>query len=182
MYTHCALSVTRLCIPSSDVLSYLSFLIVLCFRLFFFYVLFFFSFFFFFFFFSSRRRHTRFDCDWSSDVCSSDLPANPPRIWCPCTNRFPCPRTLSTIQNLSAITKSRRPSSLFPSHARRLWYRTWSQLVLLAACLEFLPWFPGTQHTTTLSNLPRRARIADEYILGPIRQAWSNTDASISWG
>src|SRR5205085_3221380 len=23
--------------------------------------------------FSSRRRHTRFDCDWSSDVCSSDL-------------------------------------------------------------------------------------------------------------
>src|SRR2546430_7062896 len=27
------------------------------------------------FFFSSRRRHTRFDCDWSSDVCSSDLPA-----------------------------------------------------------------------------------------------------------
>src|SRR5256886_8278814 len=27
------------------------------------------------FFFSSRRRHTRFDCDWSSDVCSSDLPS-----------------------------------------------------------------------------------------------------------
>src|SRR3972149_5921024 len=25
-----------------------------------------------FFFFSSRRRHPRFDCDWSSDVCSSD--------------------------------------------------------------------------------------------------------------
>src|SRR5260370_9331562 len=24
-------------------------------------------------FFSSRRRHTRFKCDWSSDVCSSDL-------------------------------------------------------------------------------------------------------------
>src|SRR2546427_8503410 len=32
-----------------------------------------------FFFFSSRRRHTRFDCDWSSDVCSSDLtPASGP--------------------------------------------------------------------------------------------------------
>src|SRR6516164_5712148 len=25
-----------------------------------------------FFFFSSRRRHTRWNCDWSSDVCSSD--------------------------------------------------------------------------------------------------------------
>src|SRR2546429_5979477 len=41
----------------------------------------------FFFFFSSSRRHTRFDCHWSSDVCSSDLspasevqiPRNPPR-------------------------------------------------------------------------------------------------------
>src|SRR6266567_3324137 len=30
-----------------------------------------------FFFFSSRRRHTRFDCDWSSDVCSSDLRTYP---------------------------------------------------------------------------------------------------------
>src|SRR5260221_7799529 len=33
------------------------------------------------FFFSSRRRHTRSLCDWSSDVCSSDLkpaPAVPP--------------------------------------------------------------------------------------------------------
>src|SRR5689334_24760432 len=28
---------------------------------------------FFFLFFSSRRRHTRWNCDWSSDVCSSDL-------------------------------------------------------------------------------------------------------------
>src|SRR2546430_4497302 len=28
-------------------------------------------------FFSSRRRHTRFDCDWSSDVCSSDLHGSP---------------------------------------------------------------------------------------------------------
>src|SRR5260221_12247615 len=27
------------------------------------------------FFFSSRRRHTISLCDWSSDVCSSDLPA-----------------------------------------------------------------------------------------------------------
>src|SRR6267143_1340428 len=29
-----------------------------------------------FFFFSSRRRHTRWNCDWSSDVCSSDLRAH----------------------------------------------------------------------------------------------------------
>src|SRR5215211_4895277 len=39
---------------------------------------------FFFFFFSSRRRHTRSLCDWSSDVCSSDLPVPEPegvRVW-----------------------------------------------------------------------------------------------------
>src|SRR5207247_7148641 len=35
---------------------------------------------FFFFFFSSRRRHTRSTRDWSSDVCSSDLPR--PSPWC----------------------------------------------------------------------------------------------------
>ena len=29
------------------------------------------------FFFSSRRRHTRSACDWSSDVCSSDLSSGP---------------------------------------------------------------------------------------------------------
>src|SRR5260221_11977646 len=34
---------------------------------------------FFFFFFSSRRRHTRSLCDWSSDVCSSDLAVTPLR-------------------------------------------------------------------------------------------------------
>src|SRR5438477_9983737 len=41
-----------------------------------------------FFFFSSRRRHTRLTCDWSSDVCSSDLacvlsarPSSAARIW-----------------------------------------------------------------------------------------------------
>src|SRR5256885_13233256 len=28
------------------------------------------------FFFSSRRRHTRLQGDWSSDVCSSDLPGS----------------------------------------------------------------------------------------------------------
>src|SRR5215204_6696686 len=32
------------------------------------------------FFFSSRRRHTRSLCDWSSDVCSSDLEASGPII------------------------------------------------------------------------------------------------------
>src|SRR5712692_8872340 len=32
------------------------------------------------FFFSSRRRHTRWNCDWSSDVCYSDLTTNDERL------------------------------------------------------------------------------------------------------
>src|SRR5262245_64754012 len=47
------------------------------------------------FFFSSRRRHTRCLSDWSSDVCSSDLPA--PRPGSPTrrspTCSWPTPRT-----------------------------------------------------------------------------------------
>src|SRR5690242_8537220 len=52
------------------------FLVLSCVYLLFQFLYFFFIFsffFFFFFFFSSRRRHTRLTCDWSSDVCSSDL-------------------------------------------------------------------------------------------------------------
>src|SRR2546430_6536312 len=47
----------------------------------------------FFFFFSSRRRHTRFDCDWSSDVCSSDLGGHwgIPQPSDPCANRPAAP-------------------------------------------------------------------------------------------
>src|SRR5688500_20266934 len=38
------------------------------------------------FFFSSRRRHTRLQGDWSSDVCSSDLP---PPVCAPGTGESP---------------------------------------------------------------------------------------------
>src|SRR5256886_4622077 len=52
------------------------------------------------FFFSSRRRHTRFDCDWSSDVCSSDLSA------------------LADLKNRTLALGSRDsgPSAIWPVH------------------------------------------------------------------
>src|SRR3712207_7607754 len=40
-----------------------------------------------FFFFSSRRRHTRYWRDWSSDVCSSDLPSASGRVVVHCGGR-----------------------------------------------------------------------------------------------
>src|SRR5215510_5356198 len=42
----------------------------------------------FFFFFSSRRRHTRWPRDWSSDVCSSDLPRRPRELRLPRPDRY----------------------------------------------------------------------------------------------
>src|SRR5256886_8810401 len=54
------------------------------------------------FFFSSRRRHTRFDCDWSSDVCSSDLTFYFHDFW-----NQPAPENAKTLidalKNLSLI-------------------------------------------------------------------------------
>src|SRR5213593_3443508 len=53
------------------------FFIILFFEVFFFiiYILFFFFFFFLFFFFKQKTAYEMVSCDWSSDVCSSDLPA-----------------------------------------------------------------------------------------------------------
>src|SRR2546430_12405641 len=55
------------------------------------------------FFFSSRRRHTRFDCDWSSDVCSSDL--RPPWPTSPSTRSgsSPAPPAPSSSQGSAPV-------------------------------------------------------------------------------
>src|SRR2546427_2134590 len=74
-----------------------------------------------FFFFSSRRRHTRFDCDWSSDVCSSDLalrqrsrlvPAGSLAAECLALERF------ETARDLHA--KALRTEKSKPWHAMRI--------------------------------------------------------------
>src|SRR5688572_33325630 len=61
------------------------------------------------FFFSSRRRHTRFDCDWSSDVCSSDLSL-------PTSQRCIQSAPPAPLLSLAAPTTGRRspPASLAP--------------------------------------------------------------------
>src|SRR5260370_22416433 len=80
------------------------------------------------FFFSSRRRHTRFKCDWSSDVCSSDLlpdsslfvnapsflpttePKGPPRISLTPLMRDVCPsmhRTFGSACSRLSLQKTR---------------------------------------------------------------------------
>src|SRR5689334_24159900 len=69
----------------------------------------------FFFFFSSRRRHTRWNCDWSSDVCSSDLPVQTGEdqlsgMWSPkevsCAFKYP-PKPTATATLLTAYSRIR---------------------------------------------------------------------------
>src|SRR5207249_6182616 len=67
-----------------------------------------------FFFFSSRRRHTRSKRDWSSDVCSSDLPTRGPRA---ASRR---PTVCALIRQVAAAWSTERPVHLvadrgFPS-------------------------------------------------------------------
>src|SRR2546430_1831946 len=63
------------------------------------------------FFFSSRRRHTRFDCDWSSDVCSSDLRSMQPHrltsVSATCSTV--CWTALKVSSRLRSTRSSRRP-------------------------------------------------------------------------
>src|SRR5260370_22205592 len=63
------------------------------------------------FFFSSRRRHTRFKCDWSSDVCSSDLTLRP-KSWYG-RRRQTAPETRETLRKPASNGKSR--SKIQPS-------------------------------------------------------------------
>src|SRR5256885_13096304 len=57
------------------------------------------------FFFSSRRRHTILQGDWSSDVCSSDLPS--------CKGATPCPRPASRAERHTFPTHLAAPAHAF---------------------------------------------------------------------
>src|SRR5689334_24709694 len=65
------------------------------------------------FFFSSRRRHTRWNCDWSSDVCSSDLAS------VPTAKHFHLPRIrLHAIKHLEVFGHQKSSDSRTLAHTR----------------------------------------------------------------
>src|SRR5256884_9365062 len=79
-----------------------------------------------FFFFSSRRRHTRCSRDWSSDVCSSDLPLMPLDFVIDRLDALPATRALAeglpapgTRLGISGLPGS-SPAVLVAALARRL--------------------------------------------------------------
>src|SRR6266571_8353512 len=73
-----------------------------------------------FFFFSSRRRHTRLTCDWSSDVCSSDLEPRmrEARRW------FSASFKVKTLEQLNALC----PSGSEPNASYRMVTTHWEMV------------------------------------------------------
>src|SRR5689334_2221004 len=64
------------------------------------------------FFFSSRRRHTRWNCDWSSDVCSSDLNVNERATFLAITDTISDAAELCSVAGLGRLTPASRESKL----------------------------------------------------------------------
>src|SRR5260370_37635920 len=86
----------------------------------------------FFFFFSSRRRHTRFKCDWSSDVCSSDLyQLQSFRFQVPGLKLFPLREEVRSAAAPASSTESRHHRRLQSPQTKRN-YKTFAAAELLS--------------------------------------------------
>src|SRR6266568_6536670 len=95
----------------------------------------------FFFFFSSRRRHTRWNCDWSSDVCSSDL-------YRPCANRDNSPSGVSPTGSPQTAAVAKRLITLLRYAIRG--EKDKSTYAGPSVSRQLSPFHPG--------NLPAKAR------------------------
>src|SRR2546426_1460899 len=71
------------------------------------------------FFFSSRRRHTRLQGDWSSDVCSSDLPCLPPPRIVPVAADH-TPRRARCVPPPRGQSRRRKPGTRSEEHTSEL--------------------------------------------------------------
>src|SRR6266853_4152304 len=124
-----------------------------------------------FFFFSSRRRHTRFDCDWSSDVCSSDLRRAHRRSECRLEGKIAVGDLLHAdgvprrrrqgepAQSREVPAPSRSARELTATRSLRMLYRgAVDSLVLAAAllfCLAPASAEPRFSFATTPGKLPK---------------------------
>src|SRR5574337_1685870 len=87
-----------------------------------------------FFFFSSRRRHTRISGDWSSDVCSSDLPSGSSQCTSPkhpvsCIEPGLASRFIHDTLHVSMPFSQIFPPSPSPTESTRLFYTSVSLLL-----------------------------------------------------
>src|SRR2546430_9471458 len=99
------------------------------------------------FFFSSRRRHTSFDCDWSSDVCSSDLG----RVW-------GLPLFRSTIDLTTVGRKSGKP------HTRPVWFVVDDGRILVQAGKGKRDWYENLRSEERRGGEKGRTRWAPDHL------------------
>src|SRR5256884_2244416 len=119
------------------------------------------------FFFSSRRRHTRCSRDWSSDVCSSDLPGRPSIRHSTPTSRGSrepqdpgMPLTYADYLKLEELLSLQQPRSTGPEHDEMLFivihqvYELWfKEMLHELAYLETL--LRGNETSRALHTLKR---------------------------
>src|SRR5438034_5004967 len=103
------------------------------------------------FFFSSRRRHTRSLCDWSSDVCSSDLVGF----------------------SFAAIASVPAMSAIGGAFGWRWAFATMGVLLLLLA-FAVLRWFPDARPRRATASVPATYRA-----LLRVRGLWSLMSANL---
>src|SRR2546427_6857453 len=89
-----------------------------------------------FFFFSSRRRHTRFDCDWSSDVCFSDIMIRHTRFDCDWSSDV-CSSDLELLSG--QLPSDARSTTVQPSGRRATSQRPATEMIWLVEKLTVHP-------------------------------------------
>src|SRR5205814_4500379 len=109
-----------------------------------------------FFFFSSRRRHTRCLRDWSSDVCSSDLPPARP---CPPPARRPRAAGRASCCR-AAGGRRRRPELRRPRPPLRTPPR-WACQIGRASCRERVEMSGGGGGRKKIENKGRRGKVGE---------------------
>src|SRR6266478_7116565 len=124
----------------------------------------------FYFFFSSRRRHTIFDCDWSSDVCSSDLTYATHNLYVDFIHGLTVGRQCIKDSGFASL---RRELYVHPEVAFSRWL--WDRCAILAQAQE------NGCGTTSLNERPSSPSLATvvEFLFTPRTFfLWSHGDSS----
>src|SRR5690606_39928968 len=101
------------------------------------------------FFFSSRRRHTSFSRDWSSDVCSSDLPRAGAAVRCPWQRGYSRPASKADGERAGVVAPAVEVAQQDRQHQRRVAVRSEERRVGKESMQQSTPCGRNKGHRTT---------------------------------
>src|SRR5690606_20123247 len=99
---------------------------------------------------SSRRRHTRFSRDWSSDVCSSDLPEASPGV------------PLGDVWEIGIVAPVSKERTGYPTQKPLALLRRWLEACTSPGDLVLDPYMGSGTTLLAAAELGRRAIGIDE--------------------